>query len=136
MRTHGLRLFAIVSMLALLFGGQVCMLVQCSPKHAPAAAHPCCTAGAPASAAKHVPVAPASHESARPCCIQATMASVPSLEPPAAFDCLHAPAATLVAVQVVAAPRAALVPSPPGDAESPLPTPPLSAAGSRAPPLA
>jgi len=135
MRTHGFRPLAIVTMLALLFGSQLCMLVQCSPKRATAAAHGCCARSAAASAAKQVPGAPVSHDSAKPCCIQVTVAGVASLEPPSAVDS-HVLAAVLLAAQLVVAPRAALVPSPPGDDVSPHPTPPLSAAGSRAPPLA
>jgi hypothetical protein len=131
MRTHAFRLFAIMSMLALLFGAQVCMLVQCSPKRATGVAHSCCEK----AAAKRAPGAPAPHESAKPCCIQATMASAPALEPPSALD-TPLLAAMVFAVQLAAAPAAARTASPPGDADTPPPAPPIHAAGSRAPPLA
>jgi hypothetical protein len=141
MRTHGFRLYAIVSMLALLFGSQLCMLVQCSPKRATAVVHGCCDRSAASSAARQAPDAPASHDSAKPCCIQLTVESAPSLEPPVANDSRssrdsHVPAALLIAAQLVTAPRAALPSSPPRDDVSPHPAPLLSAAGSRAPPLA
>lgn len=131
MRTHSFRLFAIVSMLALLFGAQVCMLVQCSPRRATGIAHSCCEK--PAGKSAHG--APAPHESAKPCCIQATVASAPALEPPAALD-TPVLAAMVFAAQLAAAPVAACTASLPGDADTPLPAPPRTAAGSRAPPLA
>jgi hypothetical protein len=132
MRTQSFRLFAIVSMLALLFGAQLCMVVQCAPGKATSDAHACCAKGVAKSPA---PEAPSPHESAKPCCIQVTTAAAPELQPPAALD-LHSLAALLVAGQLAAAAPAALEASPPGDAPAPHPAPPLSAAGSRAPPLA
>lgn len=131
MRTHGFRLFAIVSMLALLSGGQLCMLVRCSPKQAAGPAHACCAK----SGATGAPAAPAPHESAMPCGLQVTEASAPALEPPAAPES-HALAVLLVAAQLAAAPAVAPAPPPPGGGSSPPPSPPRSAAGSRAPPLA
>ena len=86
MRNQGLRLFAIVSMLALLFGGQLCMLVECGAKPAGAvaaksakAAHACCTKGSAAGGAKH---APAPHECAKPCCMSVATSPVPELARP------------------------------------------------------
>ena len=131
MRTHTFRLFAIVSMLALLFGAQVCMLVQCSPAHAAGVVHSCCAK----AAARSANGAPAPHESAKPCCIQATVASAPALEPPATAQ-ISLFAAIVVAAQLAAAPIAACTSSPPGDDRSPTSAPPAGAAGSRAPPLA
>ncbi len=131
MRTHAFRLFALVSMLALLFGAQVCMLFQCTPKQARPAAHACCAA----AAAKSAPGAPVPHESVKPCCVQVTLAGAPTLEPPVAVDAF-APFALLAAFAFDAAPAAAFAPSPPGDAAPPPAGPPLAAAGSRAPPRA
>jgi len=83
MRNQGVRLFAIVSMLALLFGGQLCMLVDCGAKAAAAstakAGHACCAKGAPASPAKN---APAPHDCAKPCCMSAATSPVPELARP------------------------------------------------------
>lgn len=132
MRTRGFRLFAIMSMLALLFGGQLCMLVQCSPERAAAQAPTCCARGA---AHDPAPERPASHDASKPCCIQVTVAASPELQPPAIQD-LHALTAVLVAAQLAAAPLAAFAPSPPADVPAPPPAPPIPAAGPRAPPLA
>lgn len=132
MRPRGFRLYAIVSMLALLFGAQVCMVVQCAPGKATSDAHACCAKGV---AKNDVPDRPAPHESAKPCCIQVTTAAAPELQPPAALD-THALAAVLLAAQLAAAAPAPADASPPGDAPAPRPAPPLSAAGTRAPPLA
>lgn len=136
MRTHGVRLFSIVSMLALLFGSQLCMVVQCAPGKSTSQAHQCCARGVAKSPANSTaPDRAASHDASKPCCIQVTTAAAPELQPPASND-LHALAAVLVAAQLVAAPVAALDPSPPGDVPAPHSAPSLSAAGSRAPPLA
>lgn len=136
MRTSAVRLFSIVSMLALLFGSQLCMVVQCAPGKSTSQAHQCCAKGVAKSPANSTaPDRTASHEAAKPCCIQATTAAAPALQLPVAND-LHALAAVLVAAQLVAAPAAAPGPSPPGDDPAPRTAPPLSAAGSRAPPLA
>lgn len=131
MRTQGFRLFAIMSMLALLSGSQLCMIVRCSPKQAMGPAHACCAQ----SGATGAPAAPAPHESAMPCGLQVTEASAPALEPPAAPES-HALAVLLVAVQMAEAPAVAPRSSPLDEAASPPPSPPGSAAGSRAPPLA
>jgi len=130
MRTHGFRLFAIVSMLALLFGAQVCMVVQCAPGKANSEAHRCCAKNVAQSPS---PERPAPHASAKPCCIQVTTAAAPELQPPAALE-IHSLAAVLVAAQLVAAAPAAADASPPGDDPAPHLAPPHSAAGSRAPP--
>lgn len=132
MPSRGFRLFAIVSMLALLFGAQLCMVVQCAPGKANSEAHSCCAKGV---AKSPVPERPAPHESAKPCCIQVTTAAAPELQPPASLE-THTLAAVLVAAQLAAAAPAATGASPPGDALAPRPEPPLSAAGTRAPPLA
>lgn len=132
MRTHAFRLFALVSMLALLLGAQVCMIVQCSPKPSRPAAHACC---ARTAAAKSAPGAPVPHESVKPCCVQVTLADAPTLAPPLAAS-VFAPLALLATIVFDAAPAAAFAPSPPGDAAPPPAGPPLAAAGSRAPPRA
>jgi hypothetical protein len=133
MRTHGFRLFAIVSMLALLFGGQLCMLVDCGAKPAGAAtakaAHACCAKGAPADAEKS---APAPHDCAKPCCMSAATSPVPELARPDFFD-----------AREIAAVLAAYEMAPPAVTEWPFEsraprlrhvTPPRLAAGLRAPP--
>lgn len=132
MPSRSFRLFAIVSMLALLFGAQLCMVVQCAPGKATSDAHACCAKDV---AQDPVPDRPAPHESAKPCCIQVTMAAAPELQPPAPLEA-HTLAAVLVAAQLAAAAPVACDASPPGDALAPRPEPPLSAAGTRAPPLA
>lgn len=127
MRTHGFRLYAIVSMLALLFGAQVCMVVQCAPEKADSQAHGCCTK----SGEQDPPPPP--YASAKPCCIQVTIAAVPELQPPAALE-FHSLAAVLLAAQQAATAPVASTASPPGDEPAPNLAPPLFAAGSRAPP--
>ena len=84
MRNQGVRLFSIVSMLALLFGGQLCMLVDCGAKPAATAKadHACCAKGAASGAAKH---APAPHDCAKPCCMSAATSPVPELARPEFF---------------------------------------------------
>ena len=132
MRNQGFRLFAIVSMLALLFGGQLCMLVDCGAKPAAAATakadHACCAKGA-ASGAKHVP---APHECAKPCCMSATTSPSPELARPEFFGA-HELAVAIAAYEL--APSAAPV----WMHESVSPrlrhaSPPRLAAGLRAPP--
>jgi hypothetical protein len=133
MRNHGVRLFAIVSMLALLFGGQLCMLVDCGAKPAGAATakaeHACCAKGAASGAAKHTP---SSHDSAKPCCMSVATSPVPELARPEYFG------AREIAVAVAAyelAPSAAPVWM--HESRSPRlrhASPPRLAAGLRAPP--
>ncbi|MCC6350442.1 MAG: hypothetical protein IT347_12715 [Candidatus Eisenbacteria bacterium] len=140
MRTQGFRFFAIVSTLALLFGAQVCMVVQCAPGKSTSLAHQCCVKAAAANAAdsplRHpAPQSPAPHESTRPCCVQVTTAAAPELHPPAATG-FQALAAVLVTAQLAVAPATAPAPPRPGDVLAPGCAPPLSAAGSRAPPRA
>lgn len=130
MRTHAFRPFAIVSMLALLFGAQVCMVVQCAPGKANSDAHACCARGVAQAPA---PDSPAPHESAKPCCIQVTTAAATELQPPASIE-LHSLSAVLLAAQRVAAAPAVADASPPGDDPAPNLAPPHYAAGSRAPP--
>ena len=132
MRTHAFRPFAIVSMLALLFGAQLCMVVQCAPGKANSDAHACCAKGV---AQAPTPDSPAPHESAKPCCIQVTTAAATELQPPATLE-LHSLSAVLLAAQLVAAAPVAPDASPPGDDSAPSLAPPHAAAGSRAPPLA
>ena len=137
MRNQGLRLFAIVSMLALLFGGQLCMLVECGAKPAGAvaaksakAAHACCTKGSAAGGAKH---APAPHECAKPCCMSAATSPVPELARP---DFLGARELTVAIADYEIAPPA--VPTWLYEGHSPRlhrhASPPRLAAGLRAPP--
>jgi len=132
MRTQSFRFFAIVSLLALVFGAQLCMVVQCAPGKPTSDAHSCCAKGV---AQDPSPDRPAPPESAKPCCIQVTTATAPELQPPAALES-HPLVAVLVAVQLAAAAPAATAASPPGDAPAPRPAPLLAAAGSRAPPRA
>jgi hypothetical protein len=129
-------MFTVVTMLALLFGSQLCTLVNCASPRAHAAPHACCAAAA-ARAATHTKAAgSAPHACDRPCCIEIALTHAPELNRPLATNA-HALAACLaVAAELAAAPRVTpLAPSPPGDAAAP-PPPPRSAAGVRAPPLA
>lgn len=132
MRNRGFSLFAVTSMVALLFGGQLCMLGECSAQPAQAAAHDCCAKTAEESS--NTKTATGIPESARPCCIQVTPSSVPALEPPAA-PAGHVPAALVVAVELAATPARVEAPRAPVDVGSP-PLPDLPCArGERAPPI-
>lgn len=140
MHTRGFKLFAITSMLALLTGGQLCMLVQCSPKRAANTVHACCAAKAAAAgatsakSAKSERPAPGPGASSRPCCMQVTMASAPQLDAPATAPG-HVQAALLVALELAASPVRAGALHAPAD----LGPPPLLAVpgtrGLRAPPV-
>ncbi len=131
MRTY-FRVVSIVSLLALMFGSQLCLLVECAPK-AGHALHPCCAAAA--NRAAKSPHSPA-HECGRPCCIAIALPHTPELDRPAARDA-HAALALLAVVQSpLAAPVVTATHTRPGDTASPPAWPPRSAAGTRAPPLA
>lgn len=135
MRTRSFQLYAVVSMLALLLGSQLCMLVDCVPGRSHAAMHACCEAAAKRMAHARHASAPA-QECARPCCHSVTLTQAPQLEAPSpeAARTLHAlVAAALDPSTEIRLSRHA---SPPGDAATPPVSPPRSAAGVRAPPLA
>jgi hypothetical protein len=136
MRFVGIRPFAIVSMLALLLGGQLCMIVDCAPRANAAAtpSHSCC---ATASQAGHGTPTPApARESTRPCCIAVALTAAPDLDRPLARE-LHLSLACLVATfEAVSAPQIVPAPQFPGESSSPPASPPRSAAGARAPPIA
>jgi hypothetical protein len=126
------RVVSIVSLLALMFGSQLCMLVDCAPK-AGHALHACCAAAANRAAkSSRVPA----HECGRPCCIAVALPHTPELDRPAVQD-LHAPLALLAAATPrLDAPALAATHERPGDTASPPARPPRPAAGTRAPPLA
>jgi hypothetical protein len=126
------RVVSIVSLLALLFGSQLCMLVDCAPKpHR--ALHACCEAAAKkAGGATQAP----GHECGRPCCIAIALPHAPELDRPALQDA-HAAAMPVAAASLtLEAPVAVATRARPGDSASPPAVPPPSAARLRAPPLA
>jgi hypothetical protein len=125
------RVVSIVSLLALLFGSQLCMLVDCAPK-AGRAQHSCCAAAA--SRAAKSSRTPA-HDCGRPCCIAVALPHTPELDRPAAPDA-HATVALLaVTLSWLDAPVVSATHERPGDTASPPAWPPRCAAGTRAPPL-
>ena len=126
------RVVSIVSLLALLFGSQLCMLVDCAPKpHR--ALHSCCAAAA--QKAGRTSQAPA-HECGRPCCIAIALPHAPTLDRPLTVDAHDV--LTLAASEQVGfdAPVATATRARPGDSASPPASPPRFADGTRAPPLA
>jgi hypothetical protein len=134
MRNHGVRLFAIVSMLALLFGGQLCMLVDCGAKPAGAtgatakADHSCCANGSPPAPRRR----PAPHDCAKPCCMSAATSPVPELARPDFFGAREL--AVAIAAYDVSLPA---VTERPFESRAPRlrhVSPPRLAAGLRAPP--
>ena len=133
MRNQGVRLFSIVSMLALLFGGQLCMLVDCGAKPAGAATakaeHGCCAKGAPAGAEQQTP---APHDCAKPCCMSVATSPAPELSRPEFFGAREI--AVVIAAYEAAPPA---VTEWPFESRSPRlrhASPPRLAAGLRAPP--
>ncbi len=132
-------MFTVVTMLALLFGSQLCTLVNCASPLAHGTVHACCAAAA-ARAATHTKSSgspsSAPHACDRPCCIEIALPHAPELDRPLATTAHALGECLAVAAELAAAPRVApLAPSPPGDTAAP-PPPPRSAAGTRAPPLA
>ena len=129
------RVVSIVSLLALMFGSQLCMLVDCAPKpHR--ALHACCEAAA--KKAGRSSQAPA-HDCGRPCCIAIALPHTPELDRPAAqaaYAAHHVFALAALAQLALEAPAASHTHAGAGDADSPPARPPLLAAGTRAPPLA
>jgi hypothetical protein len=119
-------------MLALMFGSQLCMLVDCAPK-AHHATHACCEAAAKKAASSSSRTA---HECGRPCCIAIALPHTPELDRPAAQDARAAVAVLAVALSWLDAPVVAATHERPGETASPPAWPPRCAAGTRAPPLA
>ena len=126
------RAVSIVSLLALMFGSQLCMLVDCAPK-THRASHACCqTAADRAAKSSRAPA----HDCGRPCCIAIALPHTPELDRPAARDAHTAVALLAATLSWLEAPVVAAAHERPGDTASPPAWPPRSAAGTRAPPLA
>jgi hypothetical protein len=123
--------FAVLAALALLVGGQTCMMTLCAPRLARAqdSAHACCAA---ARAAKAGTPAPSADPSAAhmPCALRIDAAHAPTLEAPAqvAVEYLVAAPSAHAPLRIEGVPPTDTGP-PPG-AHTPAP------AGLRAPPVA